>query len=146
MSDKRLYAVATERNRDPILQVLKRVLPASGVVLEIASGTGEHGVYFASQLTPRFWLPSDRNAECLASISAWKKCKSIENLYEPVEINVCEEKWSIEQDKYDIQAIVCINMIHIAPWSACLGLMAGAERILPSGGVLYLYGPYQRNN
>ena len=141
MADLRQYAPATERNRDFILPILLDVLPANGTVLEISSGTGEHAVYFAPALKPRRWLPSDPDPTARASIQAWQeKCPS-ENLYPPLAIDVCEEQWIVERytanlapDQLDLQqlpitSIVNINMIHIAPWSACLGLMAGAGRV-----------------
>ncbi|NJL09718.1 MAG: DUF938 domain-containing protein [Calothrix sp. SM1_7_51] len=156
-ADARQYAPATERNRESILEVLLQVLPATGTILELASGTGEHGVYFAPRLPNHKWLPSDPNPLARDSITAWKENSQIENLYPPIEIDVRLEKWSVEQDAsskwsgFDdlktspITAIVNINMIHISPWSSCLGLMAGTGRILPSGGILYMYGPYKLN-
>lgn len=141
-TDARKYAPATERNREPILQVLLRVLPPSGNVLEIASGTGEHAVYFAPRLAPRNWIPSDPNPELRASITAWQGYVASENLQAPLNIDARESVWEVEEKGMKIAAIANINMIHISPWSACLGLMAGASRILPSGGILYLYGPF----
>ncbi len=158
MSDVRQFAPATQRNREPILQVLSEVLPPAGTVLEISSGTGEHAVFFAPQLTPRLWVPSDPNPVARASIAAWREHCPAENLYPPIALDVCDPVWPVEQhplpealqeldlQKHPIQAIVNINMIHIAPWSACLGLIAGAERLLPSNGILYLYGPFKQDN
>ncbi|MCW6037348.1 DUF938 domain-containing protein [Spirulina subsalsa FACHB-351] len=155
-TDLRRYAPATERNRQPILTVLKRVLPPTGTVLEVASGTGQHSVYFAPRLKPRRWLTSDCHPELLASIKAWQDGEPSPNLYPPCFLNVCEARWPVEngnspahytaeeREKYPIESIVNINMIHIAPWEACLGLMAGAKRILPRGGILYLYGPFKQ--
>ncbi|TFI54572.1 DUF938 domain-containing protein [Mastigocladus laminosus UU774] len=147
--DARQYAPATQRNREPILEVLKQVLPATGNVLEIASGTGEHAVYFAPRLSPRQWIPSDPNPLHRASIAAWRKYLPCESLQPPLEIDVRESIWMVEEEALfntsQITAIVNINMIHISPWAACLGLMAGAGRILPSGGILYLYGPFKRD-
>lgn len=148
MTDDRQFAPATQRNREPILEVLQRILPSSGTILEIASGTGEHAVFFAPHLSGRKWLPTDINYLSLASISAWLKYSPSDNIYPPILLDVCAKIWSIEQEKQyldDITAIVSINMIHIAPWSACLGLMAGAGRILPQNGILYLYGPFKQN-
>lgn len=154
--DARQYAPATQRNREPILEVLLQVLPPKGTVLEISSGTGEHAVFFASRLHPREWIPSDPNPIARASIAAWRESCPTDNLYPPIALDVCDAVWAIEGDeppeplqdidlKQDpIVAIVNINMIHIAPWSACLGLMAGAGRILPPGGILYLYGPFKQ--
>lgn len=145
-SDDRQYAPATQRNRDPILEVLLEVLPPTGTVLEISSGSGEHAVFFAPRLAPRRWLPSDPNPIARASIAAWRDHHPAENLAAPIAIDARDAIWSIEQQEVSepIRAIVNINMIHISPWSACLGLMAGANRILPSGGILYLYGPYKQ--
>ncbi|MBD2346222.1 class I SAM-dependent methyltransferase [Anabaena subtropica] len=146
--DARKYAPATQRNREPILEVLLQVLPASGTILEVASGTGEHAIFFAPRLNPRKWLPSDQNSELRASIAAWTAQFPTDNLYPPLELDASQPIWSVEKDaRFDesaIVAIVNINMIHISPWSACLGLMAGAGRILPPGGILYLYGPYKQ--
>jgi Protein of unknown function (DUF938) len=149
--DARQYAPATQRNREPILEVLLQVLPASGTILEIASGTGEHAVFFAPSLSPRRWLPTDANPQSRASIVAWAEHFQCDNLYPPVELDVREPVWAVEQgavtqwlNTSPIVAIVNMNMIHISPWSACLGLMAGAGRILPPGGILYLYGPFKQ--
>ncbi|KJH71376.1 DUF938 domain-containing protein [Aliterella atlantica] len=139
--DARQYAPATERNREPILEVLQAVLPPNGTILEVASGTGQHAVYFAPRLAPRKWLPSDTNPVALASIAAWRQYCPCENLYAPIDLDVCAPSWHIETN---IVAIASINMIHIAPWAACLGLIAGAKRLLPPGGILYLYGPFKQ--
>ncbi len=148
--DARQYAPATERNRQPILQVLQQTLSDRGTVLEIASGTGEHAVYFAPRLKPLQWLPSDPDPRLQASIAAWCDAVPSDNLHPPIPLDASESVWTVETHPPDclrdapIGAIVNINMIHIAPWRACLGLMAGANRLLPSGGILYLYGPYKR--
>lgn len=148
LGDNRQYAAATERNREPILKVLQQVLPPKGTVLEVASGTGEHAVFFAPRLAPRKWLPSDPNPQAVASITAWQTYLPADNLYPPLNLDASELVWPVEDhssefDASSIVAIVSINMIHISPWSTCLGLMAGADRILPSGGILYLYGPFK---
>jgi SAM-dependent methyltransferase len=134
----RFQAAAVQRNRDPILSVLKRVLPDTGVVLEIASGTGEHAAYFAARLPGLTWRPSDADSAMLQSIAAWAE-DAAPSPAAPVALNVRDAVWPVEA----ADAIVCINMIHIAPWESCLGLMAGAGRILKARGVLYLYGPYK---
>jgi SAM-dependent methyltransferase len=156
LEDARKYAPATERNRVPILEVLQRVLPSTGTVLEVAAGTGQHAVFFAPRLTPRKWLPTDPNPILRDSIKAWCQHYPSDNLYPPLDLDVCSPIWSVERDElldelnqfdletYPFSAIVCINMIHIAPWEACLGLMAGAKRLLQTGGILYLYGPYKQ--
>lgn len=141
------YAPATQRNREVILEVLQQVLPPSGTILEVASGTGEHAVFMAPHLLKHKWLPSDPNPMSRASIAAWLNEVESNNIYEPLDIDVSLPTWSVEthQDFSPITAIVNINMIHISPWAACLGLMAGANRILPPGGILYMYGPYKQN-
>jgi Protein of unknown function (DUF938) len=155
--DTRQYAPATDRNREPILKILLEVLPPTGTVLEISSGTGEHAVFFAPKLQPRRWIPSDPNPEARSSIAAWREYSPAANLYPPIALNASDPVWAVEQEplpealqqldlkQHPIAAIVNINMIHIAPWSACLGLMAGAGRILPPDGILYLYGAYKQN-
>jgi SAM-dependent methyltransferase len=135
-----LHAAATERNRDPILAVLRRVLPPSGLVLEIASGTGEHVVFFGRALPALRWQPSDASLPHLNSISAWRAASGAENIAPPVLLDVEADPWPLAH----ADAIVTINMIHIAPWSATGALFRGAARLLPPAGVLYLYGPYSR--
>ncbi|MFO8038338.1 MAG: DUF938 domain-containing protein [Sodalinema sp.] len=148
-NDRRQFATATQRNREPILQVLSRVLPPKGTVLEVASGTGEHGAFLAPRLSPRFWLPSDPNPLAIESIESWRRYTGSDRLLEPLCLDVREPQWTVERtpppqlQEQPIGALVCINMIHISPWEACLGLVAGAQRLLPVGGVLYLYGPYK---
>ena len=132
---------AVARNRDPILAVLRRVLPAQGTVLEIASGTGEHAVYFAATLPHLTWQPSDPDADARASIAAYREAAQLPNLKPVLAVDARAPAWPVTQ----ADAIVSINMIHIAPWSAAEGLMAGAGRLLAGGGVLYLYGPFKEN-
>ncbi len=144
MNDFKQYAPATQRNREPILEVLLRVLPASGNILEIASGTGEHSLFFAPAFSPRQWIPSDPNPIARNSIEAWRQESLIDNIQPPLNINAENSSWGIETQNLNITTIVNINMIHISPWKACLGLMEGANRILPSRGILYLYGPYKQ--
>lgn len=133
-------APAAERNKEPILEVLKRVLPASGRVLEIASGTGQHAVHFAQALPGLLWQPSDPEGASRASIAAWAAIADLPNLLPVIELDVCRTPWPVVA----AEAIVCINMIHISPPAATQALLEGAARILPAGGVLYLYGPYKR--
>jgi SAM-dependent methyltransferase len=137
--DPRLYHPHVARNRDPILDVLKRVLPARGLVLEIASGSGEHAAFFANALPTVSWQPTDMDAKALASIAAFRANSGTANLLAPVRLDVTSAQWPIDH----ADAIVNCNMIHISPWAACEGLIAGAGRVLPAGGVLYLYGPYR---
>ncbi len=138
-SDPRIFRPHVARNRDPILNVLRRALPPRGLVLEIASGSGEHAVYFARALPSLTWQPTDRDAEALASIAAHRAAADAPNLLPPLPLDVTAQVWPLAQ----AEAIVCCNMIHIAPWAACEGLIAGAARVLTAGGVLYLYGPYK---
>ncbi|MBL8836723.1 MAG: DUF938 domain-containing protein [Alphaproteobacteria bacterium] len=133
-------APAAARNREPILAVLREVLPASGLVLEIASGSGEHAMWFAEALPSITWQPSDGDDGARASIAAWRAKGKLPNLREPVALDAAAPgTWPIAR----ADAVVCINMIHIAPWAAAEGLFAGASRVLPPGGVLFLYGPYR---
>jgi Protein of unknown function (DUF938) len=142
--DLRRYAPATDRNREPILAILRQVLPTTGTILEISSGTGEHAVFMAPQLAPRYWLPSDPNPDARSSIAAWQQSTPCDNMYPPIDLDASSDEWLIES-KEPITAIVNINMIHIAPKAAYLGLFAGAKRILPVGGILYLYGPFKQD-
>ncbi|BAO86570.1 putative uncharacterized protein [Caballeronia cordobensis] len=137
----RRRAPAAERNRDAILSVLARVLPPGGVVLEIASGTGQHAVHCAQALPGIVWQPSDPDAGARDSIAAWRAHAGLANLNAPLALDVTNEDWGIAE----AAAIVCINMIHIAPWEAAEALFRGAGARLSAGGVLFLYGPYRRN-
>jgi SAM-dependent methyltransferase len=141
-SDARLFSPSTARNRGPILDVLKRVLPATGTVLEIASGTGEHVIHFAQRLPKLDWQPSDPDAAARTSIAAWVAATNAPNLRPPIAFDVRSEPWPIRH----AAAILCINMIHIAPWTATQALLRGAGRLLSRDGVLYLYGPYRRSD
>ena len=132
-------APATERNREAIREVLARELPATGTVLEIASGTGQHAVAFATAFPTITWQPTDPDPTSLASITGWRVEAALPNLPPPFLLDVTVTPWPFER----ADAIVCINMVHIAPWEAALALFAGASRLLPPGGLLYLYGPYR---
>jgi hypothetical protein len=138
--DGRRSAPATLRNREPILNVLQPLLPETGLVLEIASGTGEHLVHFARRLPQLTWQPSDPSRKARQSIAAWVAAEGLQHVCAPLDIDAAAEKWPINH----AVAIICINMIHISPWSATVGLMRGAGSILASGTPLYLYGPYRR--
>lgn len=129
---------APERNKAPILEVLARVLPASGRVLEIASGSGQHAVHFARHLTGLRFLPSDLSSENLASIQAWVAEAALPNLEAPWQLDVCAPDYGVGE----VDAIFNANLIHIAPWSCAEGLFAGARRHLRPSGVLVLYGPF----
>jgi SAM-dependent methyltransferase len=132
-------APSAVRNRDPILAVLRRVFPAQGTVLEIASGSGEHAVHFATALPGLAWQPTDRDPAALRSIAAWQTTERLPNLLAPLELDVTSPAWPVPR----ADAVVAINMIHISPWRATQGLLEGAARVLSPGGVLFLYGPYQ---
>lgn len=138
--DAKRYAPATERNRVPIRDVLARVLPARGLALEIASGTGEHAAFFAREFPALDWQPSDPDAANRASIAAWRDAAGLANLRPPVPLDATAADWGVAA----ADAVLCINMIHIAPWAAAAGLAAGAGRLLPPGGLLFLYGPFKR--
>jgi len=137
--DLRFYFPHVARNREAILQVLRRVLPPQGLVLEVASGGGEHAAYFAERLRSLIWQPSDLDPRSLASIAAHRTAADAPNLLAPVCLDATSEQWPVES----ADALVCINMIHISPWVVSEGLMAGARRVLRMGGVIYLYGPYK---
>ncbi len=133
------HAPATARNREPIREVLARELPERGLVLEIASGSGEHGAFMASQFPDLEWQPTDADDDAIASIEEWRHSDGSPNLRPPLRLDARESRWPIAH----ADAIVCINMVHISPWEAALGLFAGAALTLASGALLYLYGPYR---
>ncbi|MCB9726930.1 MAG: DUF938 domain-containing protein [Deltaproteobacteria bacterium] len=135
----RLVFGPAERNRGPILEVLRQVLPDDGLVLEVASGSGQHAVHFARALPRIIWQPSDREDERLSSIEAWRTTEGTDNLWPPLRLDVTELPWPVEQ----ADAVVNINMLHITPREVGLALFAGAGRVLDTGGVLCLYGPYR---
>lgn len=141
-SDQRRSAPAALRNREPIAEVLKEWLPASGTVLEVASGTGEHAVWFAERFPNLDWQPSDTHPDALASIAAWTDASSLANLRKPVVIDASAGDWPVGH----ADAVLNINMAHISPWSASLGLIAGAARLLPPNGPLILYGPWLKDD
>lgn len=132
----REHSPAAERNREPILAVLRPALPASGLVLEVASGTGQHVAHLAAALPDLAFQPSDPNPGLHASIRAWTE--GLANVRPPLAIDVTARDWGVDR----ADAILAVNLIHIAPWEATLGLLDGAARLLPPGGLLYLYGPY----
>jgi SAM-dependent methyltransferase len=137
-SGARRHAPATVRNREAIVEVLRDALPPSGLVLEVASGSGEHGVYFAGAFPHLDWQPSDPDPAALQSIAAWRGEAGLSNLRAPIALDAAAVDWPVGH----ADAILCINMVHISPWAATLGLIRGAGTVLPQGGLLYLYGPY----
>ena len=143
-ADQRMFSPAAARNSAPILAVLKRVLPASGVVLEIGCGTGEHAVCFAEAMPNLTWQPSDPDSDARASTASWIRYRGLNNVLAPLDIDVSASLWGVEQTA-PFDAILSINMVHIAPWEATLGLFAGAGRLLRPGGILVLYGPFMRD-
>lgn len=140
--DARQYSPSTARNREAILAVLQRVLPKEGRILELAAGTGEHAVFFAAAMPGLHWQPSDPDEGARASIAAWTAAEAASNVAAPLDIDVCADEWGAGEG-YD--AVLAINMIHISPWEATLGLMAGAARVLKPGGALFTYGAYKRD-
>ena len=141
VEDARQFSPSAARNCVPIREVLTRVLPKKGIALEIGSGTGEHVVCFAKALPRLVWLPSDPNRASRISIEAWTTSEELTNVRAPVPIDVREEVWGVEDDApFDV--MISLNMIHIAPWEAGLGLLAGGKRLLRPDGVLFLYGPF----
>jgi hypothetical protein len=136
----RREAPAAARNRQPILDVLRPRLPAEGLVLEIASGTGEHVVHFAEALPGLTFQPSDPSADARASIDDWVRTHGLGNVRTALALDAAGDVWPIGR----ADAVLCCNMIHIAPWEAAIGLITGAAHVLPAGGTLYLYGPYRR--
>jgi hypothetical protein len=135
------HAPATERNRDVIAQTLARVLPTEGLVLEVASGTGEHVVHFAKMFPALTWQPSDPDPIALASINAWRADSKVPNV-RPAMLLDASADWPIAQ----ADAVVCINMTHISPWAATVGLLRNAARLLPQSAVLFIYGPYNQRD
>ena len=140
--DARRSAPAALRNREPIAEVLADWLLESGTVLEVASGTGEHAAWFAERFPNLDWQPSDMHPDALASIEAWRAASGAPNIKPPIVVDASADAWPIEQ----ADAVLNINMAHISPWAASLGLIAGAARILPEGGPLMLYGPWLKDD
>ena len=148
MSDRRFYegvaagarrsAPAALRNREPIAAVLRDWLPPAGVMLEIASGSGEHAVHFARAFPQLEWQPSDLDPEALASVAAWRSEAGLANLRAPVVLDAASPEWPIDR----ADAVLSLNMVHISPWSSALGLIAAAARLLNPGAPLILYGPW----
>lgn len=139
--DARRFAPATERNRAPILEVLARVVPEGARVLEVASGTGEHAAFFSRLLPVVSWQPTDHDESALASIDAWAALEGASRVLAAKQLDVEARPWWLPPGSIDL--VLCVNMIHIAPWTACLGLLEGARQALVAGGALVLYGPYK---
>lgn len=139
MSGMKRTSPAAARNREPILRVLDRVLPAEGLVLEVGSGSGEHAVFAAPRLPGRCWQPTDVDPEALASIQAWIDELPADSLLAPRHFDARERPWPFR----DLAAVVAINVIHISPWEVCEGLVQGAAATLRADGVLYFYGPFR---
>lgn len=135
-TDVRRHAPATLRNRMAIADVLREILPRSGTVLEVASGSGEHVAYFAEEFPALEWQPSDPDPDALVSIAAW--CDGIVNVAPPIALDASTADWPVAR----ADAVLCINMVHISPWNATLGLLAGAARLLAPEAPLILYGPF----
>ncbi len=133
------HSPACERNRGPILEVLREVFPSSGRVLEIAAGTGMHSAWFAPRLPGLTWQPTDIGDSALASLRAWREEVAAPNLLEPLRLDTRDPVWPVS----DVQAALCCNMIHISPWESAVGLFAGLGRVLDAGGVFVLYGPFR---
>jgi hypothetical protein len=133
------FAPAAERNRQPILDVLRRVLPPAGLVLEVASGTGQHAIFFSERLPALQWQPTDASPEALQSIGACVDDAARDNLLAPLDLDVRSPQWPISQ----ADALLCINMIHISPWEATEALFQGASQLLEVGAPLITYGPYR---
>ena len=143
-SDKKLYAPATERNRDALLDVFKAHLPGSGTLVEVASGTGEHAAHMARHLAPLYWQPSDIEPDKLDSINAWAAESAAENILPAVHMNVFENDFSALEVPAPISVVAAINLIHISPWPVAEALVRKASTALEPNGVLFLYGPYRR--
>ena len=142
MSDARRHAPATARNRDPIAAVLRAELPSSGLVLEVASGTGEHSAYFASLFPALDWQPSDPDPSSLDSIEGWRSSAGCANIRPPIALDASTPDWPVAR----ADAILCVNMVHISPWAATVGLFTTAAKLLSQGAPLILYGPYIRED
>jgi hypothetical protein len=139
-TDVKRHAPATERNRDVIAETLARVLPAEGLVLEVASGTGEHAVHFAKRFPGLIWQPSDPDPIAIASINAWRADTKLVNVRPAMQLDASAD-WPISH----ADAVICINMTHISPWAATLGLLRNAARVMPPSAVLFIYGPYNQH-
>ena len=136
----RLVSPSAERNKGPIADLLRQILPHPGLVLEVSSGTGQHVVHFAREMPYLTWQPSERDEESLQSIAHWLAAEALTNVRAPLRLDVGDQPWPVSS----AIAVVCLNMIHIAPWSAAEALIGGARATLSPGGALFLYGPFRR--
>jgi SAM-dependent methyltransferase len=143
-ADRRMFSPSAARNVASILAVLQRVLPSHGLVLEVGCGTGEHAVCFAGAMPHLIWRPSDPDPDARASAASWISFTGLSNVRAPIDIDVCANAWGVEQEA-PFDAIVSLNMVHIAPWAASVGLFAGAGRMLRANAPLILYGPFMRD-
>ena len=141
MTDPRRSAPHVARNAEPIAEVLRTILPETGLVLEVASGSGEHALHFARAFPHLLWQPTDADPVALRSVEAWRTAESLPNLLAPVHLDAAAERWPIEE----ADAVLCINMVHISPWAATVGVLRGAGRLLKPGAPLYLYGAYRQH-
>jgi SAM-dependent methyltransferase len=140
LDDGRWFTASAERNKGPILAVLERVLPRTGFVLEIGSGTGQHVAHFAKALPQLTWQPSDPEVAFRESIRLWIREENLANVRAPAELDVRTLPWPVTR----ADAVLCINVVHVAPWTATEALLSGASDVLTNGGVMCLYGPYRR--
>lgn len=140
LAGDRLVSPSAERNKGPVADVLRRVLPDQGLVLEVSSGTGQHVVHFARAMPHLRWQPTERDEANLRSIASWRATETLPNVLEPIRLDVVDQPWPVSS----AAAVVCLNMIHIAPWAAAEALIRGAGATLATGGVLFLYGPFRR--
>jgi hypothetical protein len=140
LADGRIVSPSAERNKGPVAEILMRVLPAQGDVLEVSSGTGQHVLHFAQAMPHIRWQPTEQDADCLTSIASWLAQAPTPNVNAPLSLDVHDKIWPV----HDVAAVVCMNMIHIAPPSATEALLRGAGNVIALGGILFLYGPFRR--
>ena len=143
--DDRRHTPAAERNRAPILEVWRQVMPVAGTILEVAAGSGQHGAWYATEFPQHRWAPSDFDPDTLAGIDAWAGDAAGGNILPARLLDAAADDWPVMDIQADLTAIFSANMIHIAPWAAGNGLLAGAGRLLPAHGILFLYGPFLRD-
>ena len=140
LTDGRIVSPSAERNKGPITEILRRVLPGQGDVLEVSSGSGQHVLHFAQAMPDIRWQPTEQDADCLRSIAGWLAQTTPPNVNAPIYLDVHDEIWPV----HEVAAVVCLNMIHIAPPSATEALLRGAGNVIARGGILFLYGPFRQ--